>query len=80
MPGVDSLRRARLVALLVATAIVLGVLHGLLLRVAGDSSFLLTWWGTTLRAVVAVVLCFAIAGALERRWSTRGNGSRIIEH
>jgi hypothetical protein len=68
---VDSLRRARLVALLVATAIVLGVLHGFLLLAAGDSSFLLTWWGTTLRALVAVIGCFVIAGALERHWSTR---------
>jgi uncharacterized membrane protein len=77
---VDSLRRARLAALLVATAIVLGVLHGLLLLAVGDSSFLLTWWGTTLRALVAVVVCFATAGTLERRWSTRGNDSRILEH
>ena len=76
MLTVTSLRRARLAALLLATALVVGVANGLLLVAFDSSDAFETWWGTAVRALVAVVVCFAVAGRLERRWSLRGNAGR----
>jgi hypothetical protein len=65
------LRRARFLAVLLATALVLGLLYGLVIGVVGQPGALLTWWGTTLRGLIAVGLCFSVAGAADRRWSAR---------
>lgn len=63
------LRRARFIAVLLSTALVVGLLHGVLLVTLGRPDALLTWWGTGLRAVLAVLICLGIAGAVDRRWS-----------
>jgi hypothetical protein len=64
-------RRARFIAVLLITAIVLGLLYGLLQVTVGQPDALLTWWGTALRAVLAVLICLGIASAVDRRWADR---------
>lgn len=66
-----QLRRARFIGLLLATSLVLGLLYGVLLVTVGLPDALLTWWGTGLRAVLVVLICLSIAGALDRRWAKR---------
>jgi hypothetical protein len=72
-PAVETLRlrRARFVGVLLTTALGLGVIYGLLIAWLGQAAFLLTWWGTFLRGLAAVLICFAIAGYVDRRWSAR---------
>jgi hypothetical protein len=65
------LRRARFLAVLLGCAVVLGLLYGVLLATIGQPDALLTWWGTGLRAVLAVLICLGIAGAVDRRLSGR---------
>jgi hypothetical protein len=65
------LRRARFIAIVLATAFVLGLLYGVLQVTVGQPEMLLTWWGTALRAVLAVVICLGIASSLDRRWAGR---------
>jgi len=65
------LRRARFIAVLLITAVVLGVLYGVLQVTVGQPDALLTWWGTALRAILAVLICLGIASALDRRWAGR---------
>ena len=60
-------RQARFIAVLLASAITLGLLYGVLLVTVGQPDALLTWWGTGLRAVLAVLICLALAGAVDRR-------------
>jgi hypothetical protein len=64
-------RRARFIAVLLSTAIVLGLLYGVLQVTVGQPDALLTWWGTALRAVLSVLICLGIASALDRRWARR---------
>jgi hypothetical protein len=65
------LRRARFIGVLLTTALGLGLIYGLLVAGFGQADFLLSWWGTFLRGVGAVLICFAIAGFVDRRWSLR---------
>jgi len=65
------LRRARFIAVLLASAVILGLLYGVLQVTVGQPDVLLTWWGTTLRAVLAVLICLGTADAVDRRWSGR---------
>ena len=65
------LRRARFIAVLLISAVTLGLLYGLLLATLGQPDALLTWWGTGLRAVIAVLVCLTIADAVDRRWAGR---------
>jgi hypothetical protein len=65
------LRQARFIAVLLLTSMVVGLLYGVLLVTVGLPDVLATWWGTGLRAVLAVIICLAIAGALDRRWASR---------
>lgn len=67
------LRRARFLTALLVSAIGLGLLYGIVLATVGQPDALLTWWGTGLRAVLAVLICLALAGALDRRLSTDGS-------
>jgi hypothetical protein len=64
-------RRARFVATLLASAITLGLLYGVLLGTVGQPDVLLTWWGTGLRAIIAVLVCLVIADAVDRRSAGR---------
>jgi hypothetical protein len=64
-------RQARFLGVLLGTAVVLGVLYGVLLGTVGQPDALLTWWGTGLRALLAVLICVAVANAVDRRWSKR---------
>jgi hypothetical protein len=68
------LRRARFIGVLLSTALAVGLLYGVLLATVGQPDALLTWWGTLLRAVLAVVICLGIAGVIERRWAGRTGG------
>jgi hypothetical protein len=61
------LRRARFLRVLLATAVLLGLLYGVLLATIGQPDALLTWWGTGLRALLAVLICLGIASAVDRR-------------
>lgn len=63
------LRQARFIGVLLTTALGLGLIYGLLIAGFGQADFLLTWWGTFLRGVGAVLVCLAIAGFIDRRWS-----------
>jgi hypothetical protein len=63
------LRQARFLAVVLATAVLLGLLHGAFLVTVGQPAALFTWWGTALRAAFAVLICFTVAGAIDRRWS-----------
>ena len=65
------LRQARFLAVLLATAIVVGLLYGGLLLAVDLPDALLTWWGTSLRAILAVLVCLGIAGFVDRRWNAR---------
>jgi hypothetical protein len=65
------LRRARFVGVLLTTALVIGLLYGVLLATVGQPDALLTWWGTGLRAVLAVLICLGITGFVDRRWARR---------
>jgi hypothetical protein len=65
------LRRARFIGVLLATALGLGLIYGLLIAGFGQAGFLLSWWGTFLRGLAAVLICFAVAGFIDRRWSGR---------
>jgi hypothetical protein len=65
------LRRARFIGVLLATSIVVGLLYGVLLVLVGQPSVLLTWWGTGLRAVLAVLIVLGLTGFIERRWDSR---------
>lgn len=64
-------RRARFIAALLISAITLGLLYGVLLATVGQPDALLTWWGTSLRAVLAVLVCLGIASAVDRRPNRR---------
>ena len=66
------LRRARFLAVLLATAFVLGLLHGALLVAVDLPDALFSWWGTCLRAVLAVLICLGVTGAVDRRWNAEG--------
>ena len=61
------LRRARFLGVLLTTAVLLGLLYGVLLATVGQPDALLTWWGTGLRALLAVLICLGIASAVDRR-------------
>jgi hypothetical protein len=63
--------RARFIGVLLTSALGLGLVYGLLIARFGQAGFLLSWWGTFLRGVGAVLICFAIAGFVDRRWSRR---------
>ncbi len=63
------LRQARFLAVLLATAVVLGVLYGVLQILVDLPDALFTWWGTGLRAVLVVLVCLGLAGAIDRRWN-----------
>ena len=65
------LRRARFLTALLVSAIGLGLLYGTVLATVGQPDALLTWWGTGLRAVLAVLICLALAGFVDRRRSIR---------
>jgi hypothetical protein len=65
------LRRARFVAVLLGTSAVLGLLYGVVLATVGQPDALLTWWGTGLRAVLAVLICLGVTNAVDRRWAGR---------
>ena len=65
------LRRARFLGVLLATALLLGLLYGVLLATVGQPDALLTWWGTGLRALLAVLICLGIASAVDRRQANR---------
>jgi hypothetical protein len=70
---VESLRnrRIRFLAVLLTSAIVLGLVYGVLLVTVGQPEALLTWWGTGLRALLAVVICLAVTSAVDRRRAGR---------
>lgn len=74
--GAIAMRRRRIVfsAVLLTSAVVLGVLHGLLLGLTGAPQALLSWWGTALRAVIAVLTCLGLASAADRWWTARRSG------
>jgi|tagenome__1003787_1003787.scaffolds.fasta_scaffold17174613_2 hypothetical protein len=61
------LRRARFIGVVLTSALVLGLLYGVLQATVGQPDALLTWWGTGLRAVFAVLVCLGIAGVVDRR-------------
>jgi hypothetical protein len=65
------LRRARFIAVLLTTSLVVGLLYGVLLGTVGQPDVLLTWWGTGLRAVLAVLICLSITTVVDRRWAGR---------
>ena len=65
------LRRARFIAMLLATAVILGLLYGVLQVTVGQPDVLLTWWGTTLQTLLATLICLGTANAVDRRWSGR---------
>jgi hypothetical protein len=67
------MRQVRFIGVLLAAAVGLGLLYGFLRVAVGQPDFLLTWWGTCLRAVAAVLICFSVASAVDRRW---GAGNR----
>ena len=70
-------RQARFLVVLLASAITLGLLYGLLQATVGQPDALLTWWGTGLRALLAVLICLGLAGAVDRRSvGRRSIGSR----
>jgi hypothetical protein len=64
-------RQLRYLALLLLAAVVLGLLYGVLLGTVGLPDLLLTWWGTCLRALLAVTICSALAQAVDRRLERR---------
>jgi len=61
------LRRARFIGVVLTSALVLGLLYGVVQATVGQPDALLTWWGTGLRAAFAVLVCLGIAGAVDRR-------------
>ena len=65
------LRRARFFGVLLSTSLVVGLLYGVLLVAFGQPAALLTWWGTVLRAALAVLIVLSITQAIDRRWSGR---------
>jgi hypothetical protein len=61
------LRRARFIGVVLTSALVLGLLYGVVLITVGQPDVLLTWWGTGLRAILAVLICLGVGGAVDRR-------------
>jgi hypothetical protein len=64
-------RQLRFLGTLILAAVVLGLVYGVLIGTVGQPDALLTWWGTCLRAVLAVVICSTVAQEVDRRLDRR---------